>query len=290
MAKMTSKTYRKNKAKFTKALWSDPEYRAKQSASRKAAWKRPEVRAIHSKNMSNRWKDPVFRASVSKSCSDRLKERWNNPEFAEIVKRTSSKALKRRWKSEEYRERMVKLGQKTFARIRNTPAFIKAQLKAVKEKWSDPKYKRKMAKASTEANLRNSKLHSEIMHRLHKNPEFRRKNRLKARAWAIQLNQSLGEKNPTQLEKKLYRALRRDGIKFTRQHAIPRARTIPDAFIPHLKVCIYADGDYWHSSKPAKAKDRRQAIRLRKMGFSVFRLRESTFDKDYLRLMSRITR
>lgn len=88
----------------------------------------------------------------------------------------------------------------------------------------------------------------------------------------------------TSIELKLYSFLKEAGIQFVVQHLICEARTIPDAFVPGLNLCLYADGDYWHGLPRVVKKDRQINRDLKKLGYRIFRLKEGRFDKDLARL------
>lgn len=78
------------------------------------------------------------------------------------------------------------------------------------------------------------------------------------------------KENYTCIEKELYFYLEKIGIKFEKQKQIGRTR--PDAFIPSLNLCVYADGNYWHNKKENKERDKRCNKSLMDKGFLVMRL------------------
>lgn len=73
----------------------------------------------------------------------------------------------------------------------------------------------------------------------------------------------------TSIEIQLYNYLDLVGIKYNKQKQIGRTR--PDAFIPSLNLCIYADGIYWHSSDKSKEVDNRMNQYLHNEGFAYLR-------------------
>jgi len=85
------------------------------------------------------------------------------------------------------------------------------------------------------------------------------------------------EKQPTYLEKELYWYLDNSDAKYEPQKQF--GRTIVDAFIPELKLAIYADGRYWHDKPEVVKRDKRNEIRLRKRDIDVLRL--SSIDNGY---------
>ena len=88
--------------------------------------------------------------------------------------------------------------------------------------------------------------------------------------------------SPTTIEITLYEILDLLGIEYLPQHALTEARTIPDAYIPSLRIAIYADGTYWHSFPKVIAKDKRVNAKLIKLGYTVIRLAEPDLRKNPL--------
>jgi len=79
-----------------------------------------------------------------------------------------------------------------------------------------------------------------------------------------------GTKTPTCLETELYAYLDSRAISYERQYRV--GRFIPDAYIEELKLCIFADGGYWHSLPDVAARDKRANDYLYDLGYSVVRL------------------
>ena len=78
------------------------------------------------------------------------------------------------------------------------------------------------------------------------------------------------ENNETGIEKELYSYLDLKEVVYERQKQIGRTR--PDAYIPELNLCVYADGEYWHSKPSVKTRDRRLTKTLISKGYNVLRL------------------
>lgn len=78
-------------------------------------------------------------------------------------------------------------------------------------------------------------------------------------------------KTPTCLEKELYKFLNDNKIYFISQKQI--GRTCVDAFIPVFNLCIYADGNYWHSKPEVKKRDAKISKSLKEKGYKVLRLK-----------------
>jgi G:T-mismatch repair DNA endonuclease (very short patch repair protein)/endogenous inhibitor of DNA gyrase (YacG/DUF329 family) len=88
--------------------------------------------------------------------------------------------------------------------------------------------------------------------------------------------------SPTTIELMLYQALDVLGIEYIPQHPMPEAGTVPDAYVPALKLVLYADGDYWHNLPKQAARDVRQDKRLASLGYRVVRLSEADLRRDAL--------
>jgi very-short-patch-repair endonuclease len=68
------------------------------------------------------------------------------------------------------------------------------------------------------------------------------------------------------------------GIDFIEQHRINlngRSYTKVDFFIPRMKICLYCDGDYWHSKLEVRERDVRIDRELEALGYIVFRTSQS---------------
>lgn len=74
----------------------------------------------------------------------------------------------------------------------------------------------------------------------------------------------------TDIEIILEKWLIENGIKYDKQLPV-EAMTIPDFFI-QPNICLYADGDYWHSFKKTKTRDARINRKLKERGFKVIRI------------------
>lgn len=80
------------------------------------------------------------------------------------------------------------------------------------------------------------------------------------------------EYKSTDLERQLYSFLNAFGIEYVKQYNLNFTR--PDAFIPKLNLCVYADGEYWHNINDTKNKDLVIVNKLTNLGFNVIRLDE----------------
>lgn len=78
----------------------------------------------------------------------------------------------------------------------------------------------------------------------------------------------------TYLESELYSYLHSIGIDFEKQKQVHRC--IPDAYIDSMKLCIFADGIYWHNKPEVIDRDKRINKELRKLGYRVIRVGEDS--------------
>ena len=78
----------------------------------------------------------------------------------------------------------------------------------------------------------------------------------------------------TTIELAVVMELARREVEHQPQYPIPAARTVVDVFIPP-NICVYADGDYWHSSIKVKQRDAKQDEDLLRLGYQVYRFREA---------------
>lgn len=80
-----------------------------------------------------------------------------------------------------------------------------------------------------------------------------------------------GYQSDTKIERLLQQGLMEIGLgHFKKQYYIPGI-CIADLAFPRLKLCIEADGDYWHSKPSVTEKDRRHNLELAKQGWVVLR-------------------
>jgi len=77
-------------------------------------------------------------------------------------------------------------------------------------------------------------------------------------------------KNDTKIEKIIEDWLEQQDVPFEKQRPIG-GFTIVDFFI-YPDICVYCDGDYWHSKQETKKRDKQQTKKLKEMDFKVIRL------------------
>jgi len=93
----------------------------------------------------------------------------------------------------------------------------------------------------------------------------------------IKRNKSLAKffksKEPTSIEKKVYKELKARHLLFETQKLI-NGKFLVDAYIPKFNLVIEADGDYWHSIPRVVKKDKAENAYLIKCGYNLLRLPE----------------
>jgi very-short-patch-repair endonuclease len=97
-------------------------------------------------------------------------------------------------------------------------------------------------------------------------------------------------KKNTAPEMLLFQELEKSGIKFEKHKTIfysEKNMTQPDAFI-EPNVCIYVDGDYWHSREEVKKRDQIINTALPSLGLVVIRFSESHLKRDVLGCLDKI--
>jgi very-short-patch-repair endonuclease len=89
-------------------------------------------------------------------------------------------------------------------------------------------------------------------------------------AWRVAKSFAAVSKKETCLETQLYEYLDCVGIPYEKQMQI--GTTKPDAYIPSLELCIYADGTYWHTKEKDVLRDNRSNACVISKGFMYLRL------------------
>lgn len=143
---------------------------------------------------------------------------------------------------------------------------------------------RKGSKHSKEAKLKNKLAHlgkPSPMKGKHHTQEAKEKNRqshIKQRNKFVEWGAKgclkfQANKEPTTIEKIVYKFLESKNIEFEKQFLIKNKFTA-DAYIPKLNLIVECDGSYWHRSKEAKNRDRVRDNYLAKYGYITLRLKE----------------
>lgn len=163
------------------------------------------------------------------------------------IRRKISLRLKKEWRNgTRSREDASRRGKKNANRKEHLERISKFITK-----FNRLRSTRKMRSRNSRNNWRNKKLRERMLTGM-----------LKARAEML-----AGKIN--QFEKECYRLLDKLGVMYKKQHQLLKPFTIPDAFVPLLKWCIYFDSRYWHSMEENKKRDRRIRKELRKNGYKI---------------------
>lgn len=179
------------------------------------------------------------------------------------------------------RKKLLNLGRYILrgrVMIDETKKLISKKLKGIKR---SEETKKKMSKGqkgkifTKETRKKMSETHKKInsgwwFKGKKKSPEHRKK--LKEYALRGLLSQQR-MKEPTSIENKLYKELKRRGLLFETQKLI-NGRFLVDAYIPSLNLVIEADGDYWHNLERVQKKDKAENAYLTKCGYKLLRLPE----------------
>jgi len=94
----------------------------------------------------------------------------------------------------------------------------------------------------------------------------------------------------TDIEIILWNILDELKIKYHKNYPINlnRFTTFPDAFIPNKRVCIYADGEYWHNYPRYNSRDKETNKILQQNGYSVLRFWSRELKKNLLNCVKKI--
>src|SRR5690606_3202032 len=93
-------------------------------------------------------------------------------------------------------------------------------------------------------------------------------------------------KTESPIERKLFRALWSNNYPVTTQYPFGKYRL--DIALPHLKICIEADGKEFHSSRKQKAHDRKRDKYLESHGWVTLRFSGSQINRDLSSVISKI--
>lgn len=87
----------------------------------------------------------------------------------------------------------------------------------------------------------------------------------------------------TKIENLLEEWLIENNVKYEKQYPISFENwgTIVDFYLTEYKICLYADGDYWHTLPGRPRRDREQTYALIKAGYGVIRLWGSDIRAGY---------
>ncbi|MDW7618029.1 DUF559 domain-containing protein [Peribacillus simplex] len=94
------------------------------------------------------------------------------------------------------------------------------------------------------------------------------------------------DKCQSPIEKRVLKALWMRDYKATTQYPIRRYRI--DVALPEYRLAIECDGKDFHSSKKAKAHDRKRDAYLRSIGWKTLRFSGSTINREMSKVITRI--
>lgn len=188
------------------------------------------------------------------------------PDKAKISRERHSRATKGHWRNPAIKAKMLANLKSPFKKLWSDPKFVAAQRKLREKDWRDPEFRLHHKKRSSEFS---SKLWAKKSHR---------------RKMAKVFLRIASHRVPTAIELRLYSILESIGINHIRQHRLPGHCTIPDAYLPSLKLCIYVDGTKWHTAPERAKMDRSISARLRADGYAVLRIAEKRFDHGIKKL------
>jgi very-short-patch-repair endonuclease len=193
---------------------------------------------------------------VRKKISESLKGRHRSEE----TKRKIGEALKRLWQNPEYRRRVSEYMSGAFKGRHHSEEARRKISESHKGRHLTEEWKRKISES-------------------HKREEIREKLR------EYRLKQVIPVRD-TSIEVALQNGLRERGIAFETHKPIYGQ---PDIFI-EPNICVFADGDYWHSLPHVIEKDARVNRVLTEQGYKVLRFWEHEINSNLDRCLDAIER
>jgi len=189
---------------------------------------------------------------------------------------------------------------KALTGLKRDDAFKEKRRIYMRELWQDPFYQAKMSSMSTETNAdpaRRERQGKAISDWIARHPEHLIHLAACNRKWAAEHPEKKldaakrGHKALAQqgrrssIEVKLEKALVTAGLSFEPQweHKLGIAD-----FLVSTTTVVFADGDYWHSSRLAQEKDARHNKSLKEQGYTVLRFWEHEINKDVQECVERI--
>jgi len=122
-----------------------------------------------------------------------------------------------------------------------------------------------------------------------KNSEWHKQwwaNLTKEQAEAAHKQRMLKWHSESSLERKVQSELKSRHIKFCKHQFI--AGYFPDIYIPSIKLVIEVDGEYWHFTATAIARDRLKDKTYRAAGYKVVRMKECDVKKNVSALVQKV--
>lgn len=239
----------------SKRMWADEAFRESVTSSSMAAWDDEERRRGASERGRALWEDEAYRNnhpstdfSTSPSRSLTVRRMWEDDEYRvrqEEAKRSldhrriqSDMALER-WEDGEYRKLVIESQKELW-----DPEYRKEMSDRIKKLWKDPEYLEKQRIANADLNLLKAK--SDRARRQWRDPSFKERH---AKAMAS----ALVNGRDSILERTVQTLLTAFDVPYVRHHVIGPFEF--DLFVPSHNLLVECQGEYWHSSQKARARD-----------------------------------
>jgi SPP1 gp7 family putative phage head morphogenesis protein len=222
---------------------------------------------------------PFFNKYCSRSClsQDITDKQWADPKHRQNMSKKARAQIKREYANGTRDKNSITKAANARMRELGAQGRCPLQRKDVRELIRKATNTPEIRKASSERMLKNNPMSDpatrkkarESLLDLYKNhPE----KRLNARMAKFRKS---GRK--TDIEKKMAKLLNKMGVDYVFQYPILKYNA--DFAIPALNIVIECDGDYWHSSPEAKARDAIRQKRIEKEGWLVLRYLGSRINK-----------
>jgi G:T-mismatch repair DNA endonuclease (very short patch repair protein) len=237
-----------------------------------------------------------FSEEVKRRLSELMKQRWQNPEYRRRVSEHMSEARKGKHHSEETKRKISEAHKGKHL----SDEWSKEEIESLY--WGDRFTIREIARikdCSTStvcAYMKRFGIPRRSLSESHKREETRRKlSESMKRQWQnpkhkrymseVRLKEVFPRKD-TSIEVALQNGLRKRGIVFETHKPIYGQ---PDIFI-EPNICVFADGDYWHSRPKARERDARVNRVLTEQGYKVLRFWEHEINSNLDRCLDVIER
>jgi len=176
-----------------------------------------------------------------------------NVVLTEKEKRNMRKTAKKRWQNPEYREK--NRGHTGYKQSKETKKKIS---KAMKNKKLSKKHKEKLSKAQKEY--------------FKNNPEELKK-------FIIS-----GQKNPSNIELKVKKQLKKNNISFIHQYRLNNF--FYDFYLPEYNLIIEIDGEYWHNYPNGTKRDKRKNKCAIRNKYNIVRIWGNKIEKDNFNIIN----
>lgn len=211
--------------------------------------------------------------------SEASRAKWADPDYRKRMAVVASRIMRENWKKESFRRNVASAGSERMRQFNKTDKMREAARVSMERKKADPSFESRRTKAASKA--------LSSYNRKHKSLETSA--RWKDQSYRDEMatvHRRQGIEKCSGLEKRVLQFVKQFGYEPIRQFKIDLGDgyTLVDAYIPALKLCIYADGAYWHGKTRAIIKDGKVNESLPALGFTVFRIREKHASEDLANL------